>query len=104
VDHALLYSPGTSPVSNILASVRSTHISREQRISAERPALAFVVSMKDNQDVLHRNHHHKGPNNDGEDADEIIVRGFGGEGGRIDVEWTGSNVTVDDANTLVCEP
>ena len=60
--------------------------------------------MKDDQNILHRHHHHKGPNNDGKDADEVIVRRLGGESRRVDVERTGSNVTIDDPNTLVCEP
>jgi hypothetical protein len=60
--------------------------------------------MEDDQNILHRHHHHKGPNNDGKDANEVVVRRFGGEGRGVDIERTGSDVTIDDTNALVCEP
>jgi hypothetical protein len=60
--------------------------------------------MKDYQNVFHRDHHRKGPEDDREDSDEIFVGRLGGEGRGINIKRTGSNVTVDDPDTLVCEP
>lgn len=60
--------------------------------------------MEDDKNVFHRHHHHKTPYDDGEDADEIFVGWFGAEGRGIDIERTGTDVTINDADALVCEP
>jgi hypothetical protein len=77
------------------------YISGEERVTTEGASFAFVVGAEDDQNVFHRHHHGEGPDDDGQDADEILVRGFGREGGRIDVERAGANIAVDDADGLV---
>ena len=75
-----------------------TYIATEERIGAERATLAIVVRESYDQNVLDRHHHEERPNDKRQGTDEVLVRGGGAKGGRVDVERTGSNVSIDHAN------
>lgn len=83
---------------------RRTYISRQQTINSKGAPLALIIRSKHDSNILDADHKRQGPNDEGKSAKKVIVSGFGGEGGRVDVERGGADVAVDDANGLVCEP
>lgn len=88
----------------LLATVSRTYISGEQRVDRESTALALIIGSEYNEDVLDADHQGESPNDERERAQQIIIAGLRAEGGGIDIERTGPNVTIDDANGLVGKP
>ena len=60
--------------------------------------------MEDDKNVFDRHHHGKGPDDNGQDPHEVIVRWLRCEGRRINIERAGSNIAVYDADGLICKP
>ena len=60
--------------------------------------------MKYDKDIFESDHHRERPEDDGQHANEIIVCGRLGEGGGVDIERTGSDISIDHTDGLVCEP
>jgi hypothetical protein len=83
---------------------KGAYISRQQRVTAEGPAFAFVVGVEDYENVFDCHHHGQGPDDNGQHSYEVIVRGLRREGRRVDIERTCANIAVDDADGLVCKP
>lgn len=81
-----------------------THISREQGIDGKGATFTFIVRTKYYQDILDGDNKGKSPDDERQSAQKIVVRRLRGECRRIDVEWAGSNVAVDDSNGLVGQP
>ena len=52
-------------------SLTVTYEASEQRVAAKSTALTFVIGMEDDEDVFDRHHERQGPDDDGQDFDDI---------------------------------
>ena len=56
-----------------------TYIASEERIAAKCAALALIVGMQDDEDILQGDNYGEGPQDDGQDLNEVIIGWRGGE-------------------------
>lgn len=82
------------------------HVAADEGVEGEGAALAAVVRAEDDEDVLEEGDEGERPEDEGEDAVDLLVAGrvldvVTGEGALVDVERRGGHVAVDHPEALV---
>jgi hypothetical protein len=80
------------------------YIARKKGKQRECTTLSLVICSQDDDDVFDANHQSQGPDDKRKDAEKVIVRWIGGEGRRVNVKRTGSNIAIYYTSSLVREP
>ena len=84
--------------------MRDVRIATQQRVAGEGPAFAFIISVENDEAVLDRWVGEQCPQDQRQGADEVLAcRRAIRERRREDVEWRGSNISVDDTDRLICQ-
>ena len=83
---------------------KPTYISAEQRINSKGAALTLIIGPEHDKHIFDTDHQRKRPDDERENAEEVIVARLLGEGRGVDIEGRSANVTVYNANGLVNEP
>lgn len=69
----------------IQVEVEQPYMSGKQRIDSKSSSLPLIICSQYYQYVFDADHQCKGPNNDGEGAEKIIMTWFGGESGGVNI-------------------
>lgn len=81
--------------------VRNGNVSRQQAVQSECATLTIIVGAQDNESVFYSDDEGQRPDDDGQGADEVDPGGLARKSRGVDIERTGSDVTVDDTSS--CE-
>ena len=80
------------------------YIAAEETVCTEGPTLAIIIGPEHYEDVFDRDHQNQAPDDQGQDAHQILSRGWCREGAGIDIERTGADITIYHADRLVGKP
>jgi len=85
-------------------AVCDVQVAGQERVCRKGTTLTVVVGKENNDDVFQCDHHEQRPDDERQDADQVLLARVFGENGRVYIERTGSDISIDDADGLECEP
>jgi hypothetical protein len=74
-----------------------TDIASQKTVHCKRATLALIVRGENDEGIFDSDNQCDGPDDQGQGPEEVVVRRFGAECRRVDVQRGGTNVPIDDA-------